>query len=149
MKQLLIIISMAISLSATAQDKHPLEVAFDTAIIIDLPEKMGLQRKAEFMGFWYNLETQELSLRWRVRYYNDSIPISIGNVSYEDKLQTATNNAYVNLYGQTVDTVGIKQPFMTEFAFYKMIAQKGTGAKNMTINELIFQAGLRPGRWKD
>ena len=149
MKQLLLIISTALALTATAQETHPLQINFDTAIIIDLPEKMGLQRKAEFMGFWYNLETQELSLRWRVRYYNDTIPVSIGNVSYEDKMQTASNTAFVNLRGQHVDTVGIREPVMSEFTFYKMIAQRGTGAKNMTINELIIQAGLRPGRWKD
>ena len=123
---------------------------YDTAIVINLPEKFGLQRKATFTGFFYNIVSEELALRWRVQYFNNGELVSIGGVSFEDRMQIANQTTLVDMQGNVVtDTTGKPGPFMREFDFYKLIANRGTGAANLTINQLIIQAGMRPGRWKE
>jgi len=69
MKNLLSIF-LLISTAATAQltqDTTDLRLLqYDTTITIPLEPKFGLERSATFQGFFYNLETQSLALRWRM-----------------------------------------------------------------------------------
>lgn len=122
---------------------------YDTAIVISLEPKFGLQRSATFKGFFYNLETQTLALRWRVTYSRDGKPVSIFGKGYEDCEQIADRSIFVNMNGEQIDTTGYQGAFMYEIDFYKLIANRGTGPQNATINQLIIQAGLKPGRWKE
>jgi hypothetical protein len=118
---------------------------YDTAIVIPLPAKHGIERQARFVGFSYNLETQQLHILWRVTYNG----LEFYGKDSELKYQIADNQTFVNMQGEIIDTTGHAGPFMTEFDFYKLIAQRGTGVQNATINQLIIQAGMRPGKWKE
>lgn len=122
---------------------------FDTNIVINLEPKFGLERKARFTGFFYDLDAQQLSLRWQITYHNNGHRVSINGVSFENRMQVANQSTFVDFTGNVIDTVGYRFPFLSEFDFYKFIAQRGTGEQNLTINQLIIAAGMRPGRWKD
>jgi hypothetical protein len=45
------------------------------------------------------------------------------------------------------DTIGHAGPFMRQFDFYRMIANRGMGGAS--INQMIIAAGALPGRWKE
>jgi hypothetical protein len=122
---------------------------YDSAIVIPLTPKNGISRQARFIGFSYNLESQQLHIMWKVSYIKNGDELEFYGRQDEVRYQIADANTYVDLTGQIIDTTGHPGPFMSEIDFYKMIAQRGTGAVNATINQLIIQAGLRPGKWKD
>ena len=118
---------------------------YDSAIVIPLPAKNGIERQAKFVGFSYNLETNQLHISWRVTYNG----LEFYGKDSELKYQIADAQTFVNLQGAIIDTTGHPGPFISEIDFYKLIAQRGTGVQNATINQLITQAGMRPGKWKD
>jgi hypothetical protein len=122
---------------------------YDSAVIIPLSPKYGLQREAKFMGFSYNLESQQLHIVWHIRYRQNGEIISLFGKDYELKYQIADAQTFVNMAGEIIDTTGHAGPFIREIDFYKLIANRGTGPQNATINQLILQAGMRPGKWKD
>lgn len=134
-----------------SQDQaDPRLIRYDSAIIIPLQQKFGLERQAKFAGFSFNLETEQLIILWQVSYLKDGQPVQIFGKQKELKYQVADASTFVNMAGEIItDTTGHPGPFMREIDFYKAIAQRGTGANNATINQLIIQAGLRPGSWKD
>lgn len=155
MKRLFLLLTIIIgSMAAQAQtpdSANPKLLKFDAPITISLADKFGMQRAATFTGFFYNLETETLALRWRVYYFKSGQPVLlIGNgKGYEEKEQIADKHVFVDLTGSIIDTAGHPGPYMAEIDFYKMIAELGTGQQNATINQLIRQAGMRPGKWKE
>jgi hypothetical protein len=153
MKQLLFTLLLLVTGTAFAQlttdSVQPNRLHYDTVITVPLEPKFGLQRTATFQGFFYNLETNTLALRWRLRYYKEGEPVLIFGKSHEDREQIADAFTFVDMNGNIIDTTGYTGLFISEIDFYKMIANRGTGPNNATINQLIIQAALRPGRWKD
>ncbi len=149
----ILILLLLISTGATAQIRQDTTDArlllYDTAIVVSLEPKFGLDRSATFKGFFYNLETQTLALRWRITYTKQGEPVSLFGKDYQDVEQIADRTTFVNMQGVQIDTTEYKGPFMYEIDFYKLIANRGTGANNATINQLIIQAGLKPGKWKE
>jgi hypothetical protein len=122
---------------------------YDTTVTIPLSDKYGLQRIAKFRGFSYNLESQQLHIIWHIMYKQGNQTVSLFGKDYELKYQIADAETFVNMAGEIIDTTGHAGPFIREIDFYKLIANRGTGAQNATINQLILQAGLRPGKWKE
>jgi hypothetical protein len=153
MKNIILFVSLFISLSGTSQliqdSTNQRHLKYDTAIVIPLNDKYELKRTATFQGFFYNLEMQTLSLRWRIHYFKGSEPITLFGKQYEDREQIADASVFVNMEGALVDTTTYPGPFISEIDFYKLIANRGTGHQNATINQLIIQAGLKPGKWKE
>jgi hypothetical protein len=155
MKTLITALFFVLSFTCIAQDDSTYVAAlpdprlqrFEAPIIIDLPAKFGFTRKAEFRGFFYNLDNLTLSLRWRVRYYSDTVQVRLFGLNFEDKEQIAAMGTFVDMTGTIIDTTGHPGPFWHEIEFYKMVAEQGAGGA--TINDLIRAAGMRPGRWKD
>jgi len=154
MKKTILSLLIFFSLKASAQfSQDPADsrvLRYDSAIIIPLTQKFGLDRQAKFMGFSYNLESQQLHIAWQITYMKNGESVEIFGKKSETKFQIADNSTFVNMAGEIItDTTGHPGPLMREIDFYKAIAQRGTGANNATINQLIIQAGSRPGSWKD
>ena len=120
---------------------------YDTAIVLNLSPKFELDRKATFMGFSYNIETESLSLRWRIRYYKDGEPVALFGKDYEDKIQLADQSTFVAPNGNVIDTTGYNGQFFRQFDFYKLVANRGMGG--LSINQMIIAAGMLPGKWKE
>lgn len=135
------------SAQITQDSLNPKLLRYDTTIVIDLLPKFDLERKAQFMGFGYNLEIENLSLIWRIRYYKNGQPVQLFGKDYEDRVQVADQNTFVNLQGQVIDTTGHPGPFMRQFDFYKLVANRGVDCR--VINQMVISAGMLPGRWKE
>lgn len=154
MKYIILLLISICSIAAKAQtpdSSNPKLLRFNAPINIALPDKYGMQRTATFYGFFYNLETQSLALRWRIYYTQGGQPVALigAGKGYEEREQIADQHVFVDLTGNIIDTTNHPGPYMMEIDFYKMIAELGTGQQNATINQLIRQAGMRPGRWKE
>lgn len=135
------------SAQITQDGTEPRLLKYDTAIVINLTPKFGLNRKATFMGFSYNLENETLSLRWRIRYFKDGEAVTLFGKDYEDRIQLADNFTFVNQSGQVIDTTGHAGPFFRQFDFYRLVANRGMNGSS--INQMIIAAGMLPGRWKE
>jgi len=150
MLSLLVFFSLAASGQFSQDPANSKLLRYDSAIIIPLAQKFGLERNATFTGFSYNLENQQLTIQWKITYSKNGSPVYLFGRNSETKYQTADGSTFVNLQGEVIpDTTGHPGPFISEIDFYKAIAQRGTGVNNATINQLIIQAGLRPGSWKE
>jgi hypothetical protein len=143
-----IIFFLLLSFSAKSQitqdTANPKLLRFDSAVIIPLEPLQGIDRQAKFIGFSINLESQQLHIAWEISYLKNGNHIP--ELGKKVKYQIADAFSFVDLQGNIIDTTGHPGPYMPEIDFYKLIANRGSGG---TINQMIFAAGMRPGRWKE